>query len=102
MRQIHRGTQQTGHGSGTLLAGVATFASPLHGAIGRSYHEPWTARAWRWSLTALSHAVDGILTWHERAKVRRHLMTLDDRLLKDIGITRAQAYQEAEKPFWRV
>ena len=28
-------------------------------------------------------------------------MKLDDRLLRDIGISRAQAVAEAAKPFWR-
>ena len=53
-------------------------------------------------MRALEHAVDTILTWRERATTRRHLLSLDDRLLKDIGITRTQAFGEAEKPFWRV
>lgn len=102
MSQIHRETQQAGRGPGTLLATFATLSSPVHGALGRSYHEPWAARAWRWLSTALSHGVDGLLTWRERAQMRRHLLALDDRLLRDIGITRAQAHSEAEKPFWRV
>jgi uncharacterized protein YjiS (DUF1127 family) len=29
------------------------------------------------------------------------LMELDDRLLADIGITRAQARREARMPFWQ-
>ncbi len=32
---------------------------------------------------------------------RRQLLTLDDRLLEDIGITRAQAAQEGHKAFWK-
>ncbi|MGH6912665.1 MAG: DUF1127 domain-containing protein [Geminicoccales bacterium] len=102
MRQIHRATQQTGHGPGTLLAGVAAFSSPVYGALGRSYGESWTALAWRQALSALDHAVDSILTWRERARTRRQLLAMDDRLLSDIGITRAEAHHEAEKPFWRV
>jgi uncharacterized protein YjiS (DUF1127 family) len=52
--------------------------------------------------TTLIGLVDAILTWRERAQMRRRLMTLDDRLLKDIGVTRSEAHGEAEKPFWRV
>lgn len=37
----------------------------------------------------------------ERAAQRRELAALDDRLLRDIGVTRAQARAEASKPFWR-
>lgn len=31
---------------------------------------------------------------------RRRLGQLDDHLLRDIGLTRAEARQEAEKPVW--
>lgn len=39
--------------------------------------------------------------WIERARQRRRLASLPDRLLKDIGISRCDALQEARKPFWR-
>ncbi len=42
-----------------------------------------------------------IPAWYERARQRRHLMALDDRLLRDIGISRAEALREFDKPFWR-
>lgn len=42
-----------------------------------------------------------LLLWHERARQRHLLMELDDRMLKDMGISRADAYHEARKPFWR-
>jgi uncharacterized protein YjiS (DUF1127 family) len=38
----------------------------------------------------------------ERSKQRRQLLEMDDRQLKDIGITRIEAEQEARKPFWRL
>jgi uncharacterized protein YjiS (DUF1127 family) len=50
----------------------------------------------------LGRAVETVLTWRERVQMRRHLLALDDRMLKDIGISRFQAHGEAEKPFWRV
>jgi uncharacterized protein YjiS (DUF1127 family) len=34
--------------------------------------------------------------------MRRRLLTLDDRMLRDVGISRAEVHGEAEKPFWRV
>jgi uncharacterized protein YjiS (DUF1127 family) len=34
------------------------------------------------------------------ARSRRALLTLDDRLLRDIGITRAEARRAAERPLW--
>lgn len=34
------------------------------------------------------------------ARQRRRLAGLDDRALEDIGVTRAQANAEANRPFW--
>jgi uncharacterized protein YjiS (DUF1127 family) len=39
--------------------------------------------------------------WSERAYQRRVLSTLDERMLKDLGLTRADVEREATKPFWR-
>ncbi len=42
-----------------------------------------------------------LLRWHERARQRRALSALDDRMLEDIRVSRADAEREANKPFWR-
>lgn len=39
--------------------------------------------------------------YRENARQRRQLAQLPDYLLKDIGVTRADAMKEAEKPFWK-
>ena len=39
--------------------------------------------------------------WQERSRQRRQLLELDDRLLKDIGVSRADVEREAYKPFWK-
>ncbi|WP_377809465.1 DUF1127 domain-containing protein [Azospirillum sp. A29] len=44
---------------------------------------------------------DRLATWNERRRQRRALEALPDHLLSDIGISRADADHEAEKPFWR-
>lgn len=44
---------------------------------------------------------DRIHLWQERAQQRRRLMALDDRVLRDIGVSRADAEREYRKPFWR-
>ncbi|BAU72030.1 DUF1127 domain-containing protein [Metapseudomonas furukawaii] len=36
-----------------------------------------------------------------RLHTRRALLALDDRALKDIGLSRAQALEEGRKPFWK-
>lgn len=38
--------------------------------------------------------------WWQLAEQRRLLATLDDRALQDIGISRAEAQRESERPFW--
>jgi uncharacterized protein YjiS (DUF1127 family) len=43
-----------------------------------------------------------ILSWCEWARQRRALGALDDRMLKDIGLTRADVTSECHNPFWRV
>ncbi|BAI72199.1 hypothetical protein AZL_015610 [Azospirillum sp. B510] len=49
----------------------------------------------------LAALFDGLATWNERRRQRRALEALPDHLLSDIGISRADADHEAEKPFWR-
>ena len=39
--------------------------------------------------------------WRRRLRDRRALAAMSDRSLRDIGITRFDALQEAHKPFWR-
>lgn len=41
-----------------------------------------------------------LLAWNERARQRHDLSQLDDRLLKDIGVSRVAAAHEAAKPPW--
>jgi uncharacterized protein YjiS (DUF1127 family) len=48
----------------------------------------------------LSRVAARLLDWHELARQRRALAALDDHMLKDIGLSRADARQEAERPFW--
>jgi uncharacterized protein YjiS (DUF1127 family) len=41
------------------------------------------------------------LAWSERSRQRQALSGLDDAMLKDIGLSRADIEFEAAKPFWR-
>lgn len=45
--------------------------------------------------------IEGLAVWHERSRQRYHLATLDDHVLKDIGVSRADVAREVDKPFWR-
>ena len=42
-----------------------------------------------------------LIEWRARVMQRRTLATLDDHMLKDIGLTRMDVEQETLKPFWR-
>lgn len=42
----------------------------------------------------------GVL-WAERWSQRQHLRSLPDSALKDIGLSRADAFREFSKPFWQ-
>ncbi len=54
-------------------------------------------------LSSLPLAILGtLLIWQERSRQRHLLASLDDRLLSDVGLSRADAEREAAIPFWRV
>ena len=46
-------------------------------------------------------AVSTLRIWRCRARTRRQLLTCDDHVLADIGVSRADAVHEAIKPFWQ-
>ena len=46
-------------------------------------------------------AVRAVWFWIERSRQRRALAELDDRLLRDIGLTRDEARRESSSPFWK-
>ena len=79
---------------------IAPLTAPVTAPGAAAPARPWTR---------FVHAVDGklgsladtLLTWQARHRDRMHLMSLDDRLLRDIGISYADVDHEASKPFWR-
>jgi uncharacterized protein YjiS (DUF1127 family) len=73
-------------------ASPATAATTKAGLYGREFN-----RALK-RLTADVFAT--VLEWQERARQRRQLSELDDRMLDDIGVTRADVDREMAKPFW--
>ncbi len=51
-------------------------------------------------LGAAARAVRTLLTWQERDRQRHALAQLDARMLKDVGLSRAEVVLELRKPFW--
>jgi uncharacterized protein YjiS (DUF1127 family) len=49
----------------------------------------------------LGQGCEAVLTWAERGRQRRQLAELNDYMLRDIGLTRADVAAETGKPFWR-
>ena len=45
--------------------------------------------------------LDLALAWQDRARARHYLAMIDDHMLRDIGISRADVQRECNKPFWR-
>ncbi|WP_227010265.1 DUF1127 domain-containing protein [Pelagibius marinus] len=45
--------------------------------------------------------VNLLMVWQQRLEDRACLEAMSEARLRDIGLTRAEARREAEKPFWR-
>jgi len=64
-----------------------------------------SARNHRTALDDLGDAAQWVLAtlrqWHRRSREREQISQMDERMLKDIGITRAEALRLGSKPFWR-
>ena len=95
-------------GSGDALrpvsGGVHWFRSPAIVMRGWRPRQIAPAKpAWPWlRLSAIVAGVFGRLReWQEREHAREFLLRLDDRSLRDIGLTRLDASREVNKPFWR-
>ena len=59
-------------------------------------------RPGRWGLVSMAEVLLAtLLLWHDRATQRRALAELDDRLLKDLGLSRVDVTRETSKPFWQ-
>jgi uncharacterized protein YjiS (DUF1127 family) len=59
------------------------------------------ASPWGQAGAVAGELVTRLLVWHDRARERRALLGLSDVQLRDIGISRADAGSEGDKPFWR-
>ncbi len=75
--------QRANHGG--ARAGLGGFLAPLQAALGH-----------------VGLLLSVLLAWQERARQRHALAALDDRMLKDVGLSRGQVSREIAKPFWHI
>jgi uncharacterized protein YjiS (DUF1127 family) len=68
---------------------TATFGVATRGSRSTSFGE------------ILTRVMDTVLTWQQREFDRAALASMSDRVLKDVGLTRADIEREWRKPFWR-
>ena len=52
-------------------------------------------------LGAVVGLFDRLAVWQDRRRQRFTLARLDDRMLRDIGLTAVDVQHEISKPFWR-
>lgn len=66
--------------------------------------QPLLRRASRSSRAAraISSTIETLLSWCERRRQRRDLASLNDQILRDVGLTRADIEREYRKPFWQI
>lgn len=67
---------------------------------------PWLAQTAPFSplgaaASVLRGAVEHLRQWRARIRQRADLAELDDRLLRDVGLTRHDVLRETGKPPWR-
>lgn len=90
-------------GFGPVFSAVTAMMSPAHQTITRHtlYErvEPLEIHPGFKAIT--QYALKQIRLWHQRATGRDALVKLDDHMLQDIGVKRADALTEWAKPFWR-
>jgi uncharacterized protein YjiS (DUF1127 family) len=75
------------HTIDTNLAGAASATTKSLRALGKVRH-------------VVVKCLRILVIWQERAEQRHALRALNEHMLKDIGVTHADAYKEAQKPFW--
>lgn len=75
---------------------------PIDTSLTRRAGQGAGVRAMRRSRDALRRAGALLREWRRRVRSRAALARFDDRMLRDIGVTRVDALYEINKPFWRI
>ena len=72
-----------------------------------TFAKTWATKSWTggfstasWPRFGVAMVWQTLMTWQQRITERDRLAEMDDRMLKDMGITRVDARRESRKPFW--
>ena len=87
---------------GLLYSAATAMMSPAHQVITRRplYGQSPPVES-RLETKPLAGWIGGLFQrWQQRTVERQALLALDDRMLRDIGLERADALSEGQKPFW--
>jgi uncharacterized protein YjiS (DUF1127 family) len=82
-------------------------ANPTAGYLGRSSAPPMSPSRRRSSRATAAVAARVVAAlallrlWRRRARERALLATLDERMLRDIGVEPSDVEREINRPFWR-
>ncbi len=74
------------------IRSLGTYAGP---------RRPTAASFGKFFIEAAARALRTLLIWQERDRQRHALAQLDARMLKDVGLSRAEVALELRKPFWQ-
>ena len=78
---------------GSMQLRQTTFHGPAGGFGGPVRLEHAGGVLWR--------VLDLLFVWQDRAHQRMKLAEMTDRDLRDMGLSRIDAFRESRKPFWR-
>jgi len=82
----------------TILLSFSSFTARTdHGSGAKT---KWFTRLWNAPVAILVYIANCLYTWQDRSDQRTRLGRMDDRMLEDMGLSRAEAAFEARKPFW--
>ena len=101
MGDMHRGAARSGIGT---PAGNHAGTSPIwtSAPAGGSVRDGTVSTSGAAPVVTIAGVAVAVLReWRRRARQRRALALMSEYLLRDIGVTRAEASRESVKPFWR-
>ena len=78
-----------------------TISMPVADSGTSNSWKPWLKAGVALLVADTARIVETLKVWQYRSTWRTRLSDMDDRLLQDIGISRAEAEREISKPFWR-